>query len=126
MKKRSRRIGRLRCDSEEMRRRSKRLKRFSVSPPPVERRGPRVAHPGGKITHNKDQALRAYLERLRKKGASLSKGQRAQLFRLYEELICMVRNWLASRGFKRTSKSLSEELRNSSVVRYFICVFTHF
>ena len=114
--KRKRSIGRLRCDSEEIRRRNRRRLRFSVSPPPpTERRGPRIAHPGGKITHNKDAALRAYLERLREKGESLNKGQRAQLVRLYEELICMVRNWLASRGFKRTSKSLDKTLGNSSM-----------
>ena len=114
--KRKRSIGRLRCDSEEMRRRDRRRLRFSVSPPPPERRGPRIAHPGGKITHNKDEALRLYLERLREKGQTLSKAQRVQLFRLYEELICMVRNWLASRGFKRTSKSLSNLLGGSDVV----------
>ena len=116
MKKRKRSIGRLRLDSEEMRRRDRRRLRFSVSPPPPERRGPRIAHPGGKITHNKDEALRLYLDRLREKGQTLSKAQRVQLYRLYGELICMVRNWLASRGFKRTSKSLSNVLNGSDVV----------
>ena len=66
---------RVRATSFEKRQRRARFSReaevLAKRPPPKRR----VAWKGGKITHNKDQALWAYLERLRREGRQLTETQ---------------------------------------------------
>ena len=120
-------ICRLRADSYEMRQREYRKNRFaSTQQIKNVSKKPRIAHPGGKITHNKEEALQKYLLRANltpiqqralrgirilntKTVSRRKKSEKEDKDYKKIELLCLTRQWLSRCSFMKTLDAFDKD-----------------